>query len=77
MSPKEAILQATDLIYGQNLDSKMAASRLNVACQTLANWRSKRKGPPYCKMSGGKIVYRLVDLDNYLQKTRIDPEARE
>lgn len=28
------------------IDEKMAAQELNMAVQTLRNWRSKRQGPP-------------------------------
>jgi len=74
MNPKEAIYQVTDEFYGPNLDTKMAAKHLNVACQTLANWRSKRVGPAYVKMAG-KIIYRRSDLDSYLAAHRIDPSG--
>ena len=55
INPRQAIESAV------NHDAKSAARRLNLAEQTLANWRSQRKGPPYVKI-GSKIIYREKDL---------------
>ena len=40
---------------------------------TLANWRCKRKGPPWIAI-GGTIRYRESDLLAYIEHQRIDPE---
>ena len=56
-----------------NHDTRSAAKRLNLAEQTLANWRHMRKGPPHVKI-GGKIIYRETDLAAFEEKNRIDPE---
>ena len=50
-----------------------AAELLGLKRQTLANWRHKRKGPPYHKIST-RVLYAIPDLLNYSQKHRIDPE---
>jgi hypothetical protein len=51
-----------------------AAKHLGLTPRTLYNWRYLRKGPPYY-MVGGKPVYDIRDLDQYLADRRIDPEA--
>lgn len=58
-----------------NLNEKQAAKYLGLQNkQTLANWRHMRKGPAYCRV-GRRIIYRLEDLDAYLNTHRIDPES--
>ena len=56
-------------------DVRNAAKRLNIAEQTLANWRHLRKGPAYIRI-GRKIIYRETDLVAFENKHRIDPEGR-
>lgn len=45
-----------------------AAKYLGVAVQTLANWRSLGRGPNCIKI-GGKVFYRLVDLEAFVAAT--------
>jgi hypothetical protein len=60
----------------QNLNEEQAANYIGLKNrQTLANWRYMRKGPAYCRV-GRRIIYRLEDLDAYLNSRRIDPESR-
>lgn len=35
-----------------------------IKVQTLAKWRSLRRGPPYVKF-GGRVLYRLADLEAF------------
>lgn len=72
-NPNDTINHATDEIFGLNLDSKMAAKRLKVAEQTMANWRHLRRGPAYCKI-GGRIIYRQIDIEEFEERHRVDPE---
>lgn len=51
-----------------------AALFLGVARQTMANWRSQRRGPAYLKL-GRRVVYRLSDLEDFIQSCRIDPQG--
>jgi hypothetical protein len=61
----------------QNLNEIQAANYLGLKNrQTLANWRFLRKGPAYCRV-GRRIIYRLEDLELYLNSRRIDPERSE
>jgi len=57
----------------KNLNEIDAADYLGLNRQTLANWRSKEKGPSYCKL-GRRIIYMIEDLDAYLQARRVDLE---
>lgn len=58
-----------------NLNETQAAEYLSLQNrQTLANWRHMRKGPAYCRV-GRRIIYRLEDLEAYLNTHRIDPES--
>lgn len=38
-----------------------------VTVATLATWRSRGNGPPYVKV-GGKVLYRVADLEAYEKK---------
>ena len=51
-----------------------ASEILGVSKSTVRNWRSQRRGPAYRKI-GRRVVYTLDDLNAYMQKRRIDPEA--
>ena len=51
-----------------------AAAFLGLAVQTLRGARSHREGPPYIKL-GGRVVYKVSDLEEYLNRHRIDPQA--
>jgi hypothetical protein len=57
------------------VDEKQASKILNVAVQTLRNWRHMRRGPAYIKF-GRAVRYPLSDLEQYIQSNRIDPEGR-
>lgn len=58
----------------QSLDEKRAAKILGMAVQTLRNWRHQRRGPVYVKL-GRSVRYQMDDLENYIQKQKIDPEG--
>ncbi|MBQ87201.1 MAG: hypothetical protein CMQ16_12445 [Gammaproteobacteria bacterium] len=49
------------------LTPKQLSARWDLAEATLRNWRSAKKGVPYCKV-GGKVVYRLNDVVAYEAK---------
>ena len=55
------------------VDEKKAAKILDIAVQTLRNWRQNRRGPAYFKM-GRSVRYKVEDLVAYSNKRRIDPE---
>ncbi|WP_405166505.1 hypothetical protein OG203_16280 [Nocardia sp. NBC_01499] len=43
---------------------------------TLANWAVKGHGPRYSKPSGNSCMYRLVDLDAYLEARMVHTEEQ-
>ena len=53
---------------------KKAAVAMGLAVQTLRNMRHQRRGPVYLKI-GRSVRYDLQDIEAYLQKRKIDPEA--
>lgn len=46
------------------------AERLQIALGTLANWRTRRQGPKYIRLSGkrGSVRYRLDDVEKWEQQ---------
>ncbi len=60
----------------QILNDVEAAKTLNVATQTLRNWRTARRGPAYLKL-GRSVRYRVEDLQDYMEKCRIQPEPEQ
>ncbi|MFD3427665.1 helix-turn-helix transcriptional regulator [Nocardia fluminea] len=65
--------------YKRWLTRKEAADYMGVHPRTLANWAATGHGPRYSKPSGKSCMYRLADLDAYLQArivhTDDQPEA--
>ncbi|MGA8758009.1 MAG: helix-turn-helix domain-containing protein [Stellaceae bacterium] len=57
------------------MDTREAAGYLGISANTLNCWRSRREGPPFCKI-GGKVRYRLADLDAWADGRRRDPSSR-
>jgi hypothetical protein len=43
------------------------ALRWNISSRTLERWRHECRGPAYLKM-GGRVVYRLCDIEAYEAK---------
>ena len=41
-----------------------------ISASTLANWRSKRRGPKYHKV-GGAVRYKVEDLDQFMESKKI------
>jgi hypothetical protein len=59
---------------GQLTDTRGAAKHVGFKVGTFANWRCLGKGPRYIK-AGGRVLYRLSDLDAWLTRHSKDPEA--
>ncbi len=55
------------------ITEKEAAIHLGLAVQTLRNWRYRRKGPPYLKISRA-VRYKISDIEKFLQQHKIIPE---
>lgn len=54
----------------KSLTEKEAAEELNLAVQTLRNWRHQRRGPNYQKY-GRAIRYELSELNEYRERNRV------
>ncbi|MGW0324777.1 helix-turn-helix transcriptional regulator [Nocardia sp. NPDC003183] len=65
--------------YRRWLTRKDAADYMGIHARTLANWAATGHGPRYSKPSGKSCMYRLDDLDAYLQAHMVhtddQPEA--
>jgi excisionase family DNA binding protein len=44
------------------------AEYLGISAETLAQWRSQRRGPAYIKLEGRLVRYRLSALESYLEQ---------
>jgi hypothetical protein len=58
------------------INEKMVSSRYGLSIQTLRNWRHLSKGPAYSKVGGRAVRYNLLDVENYFQQRRVDPEGK-
>ena len=61
----------------QHLNQVQLAARWNISPRTLERWRWVGDGPRYLKI-GGRVVYRLVDIEAYeaAQLRLAEPESR-
>ncbi|WP_306358361.1 MULTISPECIES: AlpA family transcriptional regulator [unclassified Nocardia] len=58
------------------LTREEAGEYLGVHPRTLANWAAKGHGPRYSKPSGTSCMYRLGDLDAYLEAHLVHTEEQ-
>jgi excisionase family DNA binding protein len=62
------------------LSTVEVAEQTGLSVETLAQWRSQRKGIPYVKISRNCVRYRQSDLDGWLAerivRTDEDPSDR-
>lgn len=47
-----------------------------ISVETLNQWRSQEKGPPYLKIGGKLVRYRKADLIQYFDECRVDASKR-
>lgn len=55
------------------IDRQAAAEYLGLAYNTLQQWASEHKGPPFYK-PGKKCMYKVADLDAFLESRRVSFE---
>jgi len=58
----------------QAVNEVEAAKILSLSVQTLRNWRGKKIGPQYIKLSNRCIRYRVVDIQDFVQQHLIMTE---
>jgi predicted DNA-binding transcriptional regulator AlpA len=51
------------------------AERLGLRPQTLEKWRFRQppEGPPYVKLGRSRVVYRVEDVERWMDANTIDP----
>jgi predicted site-specific integrase-resolvase len=49
----------------RHLNQRELAERLNISPRTLERWRWLGEGPAFLKLGGGRVVYRLQDVESY------------
>lgn len=56
------------------LDEKEAAALIGVSVHALRRWRQRSVGPAYRRLRGdrGRILYRRVDLIEFVETYRVD-----
>jgi len=59
----------------QFIDQKQLARRWAMSPRTLERWRWLRQGPVYFKL-GGKVVYRLADVESFEREHVRDAHAK-
>lgn len=61
----------------QLLSIEQAAKRLGVSERTLLRWRNEGSGPRYIKYgeATSPVRYRASDVDEFIQKSTIDPQG--
>ena len=48
-----------------SLTTEQLASRWDVTPETLARWRADAIGPPFFKVLGRRVKYRIEDIEQY------------
>lgn len=57
------------------LSAHDAARYIGLSYVYLAQLRMRGRGPAYHKLARRKVVYRIEDLDAWLDARRVDPQA--
>ena len=58
------------------LTESEAAALLIAKTQTLRAWRYRNRGPAFLKLAG-KVRYRLTDVEAFIERSRVDPDAKQ
>jgi predicted DNA-binding transcriptional regulator AlpA len=59
-----------------HLNEVQLARRWNISERTLQRWRWKKKGPANLKI-GGRVAYRLSDIEAWEEENIRPPEPRD
>ena len=58
------------IVTSHRLTQREAAEFLGISYQTLRNWRCQRRPAPPCYVIGAKVVYKLADLEDWMEARR-------
>jgi excisionase family DNA binding protein len=58
------------------LTAEDVAEQTGLSVETLAQWRSQKKGIPYVKISRNCVRYRQSDLDGWLAERIVRTDGR-
>ena len=58
------------------VDVHGAAKHIGVHPRTMDNWRSQGRGPTYIRVGSRRIVYRIEDLEKYLEAGIVEAGTR-
>lgn len=57
------------------LTTSKAAERIGMTKQALSYWRKKGTGPRYIKVGMSRVLYRVSDLDEYIESRTVNPTS--
>lgn len=59
----------------QQVSTTEAARLIGVAPKTLGNWRTRRQGPPFYRVSSRAVSYKVADLTAFMEARRQTAEG--
>jgi hypothetical protein len=62
-------------VTNERLNQEQLARRWKISGRTLERWRWLRQGPKFLKI-GGRVLYRLEDIQGYEQERVRAPDVR-
>lgn len=69
-------MKINEIINREAITAREASVLMGMSEGTLANMRCRREGPRFYKM-GGKIIYRISDIENFLFKNPVTTSDQE
>jgi predicted DNA-binding transcriptional regulator AlpA len=68
MSSSPANSKITQSASSKLLTAKEVAEQTGLSTETLAQWRSQKRGIQYVKISRNRVAYRQSDLDVWIEE---------
>ena len=75
--PRKENDSARSIAEPKLLTPKDVSEITGLSIETLAQWRSQRRGPPYVKFSRNCVRYRQSDLDGWVLERIVRTESGE
>jgi len=70
------VKEQIQLAAGRLLTAENVAEITGLSVETLAQWRSQRRGIPFLKISRNVVRYRSSDLDSWLSERIVRVEGQ-